>query len=192
MSDTTNPELPADSPVDPKVDPEIALEVEAETIEKAVDAAEPVAAVATDEPVTAIATPPVTPGDGPEEQSAEAEESFGEIFSEFQRTHSRREDGSQIRGTVISITADSVIVDIGFKSEGILPLTAFPANREPVKAGDAVVVSVKGRDEDGYYQLSLFRTAIPKDWSGLEKAFAEKTAIPATVTAVVKGGLHVD
>jgi small subunit ribosomal protein S1 len=155
-------EAEAAPPVDAKIDPEMAAEVEAEVKEKA-------------------------------ETEPAAEESFADIFSEFQRTHSRREAGeSQIRGTVVAVTADSVLVDIGFKSEGILPLTAFPANREPVKPGDVVQVSVKGRDEDGYYQLSLFRTAVPKDWSSLEKAFAEKSTIVGTVTGVVKGGLHVD
>ena len=186
MSDIPNPELSADtqadSPVDPKVDPEIASEVEAEAADNAA-----AAAVAETE-----SAPVPKPVDAPEPAPAEPEESFGEIFSEFQRTHSRREDGSQIRGTVIAVTADSVIVDIGFKSEGILPLTAFAAQREPVKPGDALMVSSKGRGEDGYYHLSLFRTAVPKDWSGLEKAFAEKTAIPANVIAVVKGGLQVD
>jgi len=131
---------------------------------------------------TAFASEPVEP-----------EESFADIFSEFQRTHSRREPGgSQIRGTVVSVTADSVLVDIGYKSEGILPLTAFAANKEQPKVGDALQVSVKGRDEDGYYQLSLFRTAVPRDWSSLERAFEQKSTIVGTVSAVVKGGLHVD
>ena len=131
---------------------------------------------------------------------AEPEESFADIFSEFNRTSSRRDTGgqgsSQIRGNVVSVTVDSVLVDIGYKSEGILPLTAFSTNRETgeasVKAGDTLQVSVKGRDMDGYYELSLFKTAQPKDWSSLEKAFEEKSTIVGTVTAVVKGGLHVD
>jgi small subunit ribosomal protein S1 len=125
---------------------------------------------------------------------ASSEENFSEIFSEFQRTTDRRsgEDGRQIRGTVAVVDAESVLIDIGFKSEGILPLTAFPANGEPVKVGDTLRVSVKGRDPDGYYLLSLFRTAQPKDWTSLEKAFAEKSTIVGSVTGVVKGGLHVD
>jgi small subunit ribosomal protein S1 len=127
------------------------------------------------------------------EPAQEPEESFADIFSEFQRTHSRRAEGaSQIRGTVVAVTADSVLVDIGFKSEGILPLAAFAAAKEPVKAGDALQVSVKGRDIDGYYELSLFKTAQPKDWTSLERAFQEKSTIVGTVTGVVKGGLHVD
>jgi small subunit ribosomal protein S1 len=142
--------------------------------------------------IAAGITPKSTPRVEPEPETQVPEESFADIFSEFQRTHSRRDGSSQIRGTVVAVTADSVLVDIGFKSEGILPLTAFPAEREPVKPGDALQVSVKGRDEDGYYALSLFRTAIPKDWSSLEHAFAEKSTIMGTVTGVVKGGLHVD
>ena len=92
---------------------------------------------------------------------------------------------------MVAITADSVLVDIGFKSEGILPLTAM-TGRTPAQPGDTLNVSVKGRDTDGYYQLSLFRTAQPRDWSSLERAFAEKSTIVGTVTGVVKGGLHVD
>jgi len=177
-------------PVDPKIDPEIVSELETETEQKAAEALQPAAS----EP--ALVTE-VAPAAAPQQESepqpepAAPEESFADIFSEFQRTHSRR-DGTQIRGTVVAVTEDSVLVDIGFKSEGILPLTAFQAGREAVKPGDALQVSVKGRDEDGYYALSLFRTAIPKDWSSLEKAFEEKSTIVGTVTAVVKGGLHVD
>jgi small subunit ribosomal protein S1 len=125
---------------------------------------------------------------------APLEKNFSEIFSEFQRTEGRRtgEDGRQIRGTVVAVNSESVFIDIGFKSEGMLQQTAFPANGEPVKAGDTLMVSVKGRDADGYYQLSLFRTAQPKDWTSLEKAFAEKSTIAGNVTGVVKGGLHID
>jgi len=69
--------------------------------------------------------------DAPESAPAnESTPSFQEAFSEYEKSHPRkREPGSQGReATVIAITADSVILDIGFKSEGILPLTAFPAN----------------------------------------------------------------
>jgi len=52
-------------------------------------------------------------------------------------------------------------------------------------------VTVKGRDPDGYYQLSRFKVERPTDWDALEKAFADKAAVLATVTAVVKGGFSV-
>ena len=52
---------------------------------------------------------------------------------------------------------------------------------------------MKGRDLDGYYELSRFKVERPMDWSALEKAFADKTlSVLGTVTAVVKGGFSVD
>src|SRR5258706_6219298 len=53
-------------------------------------------------------------------------------------------------------------------------------------------VSVKGRDPEGYYQLTRAKVERPKDWSALEKAFADKATIVGTVTGVIKGGLSVD
>jgi small subunit ribosomal protein S1 len=93
---------------------------------------------------------------------------------------------------VIAVTGDSVFLDIGFKSEGVLPLAVFQEKNETVKAGDKMPVSVKGRDPEGYYQLTRTRVERPKDWSALEKAFAEKATIVGTVTGVIKGGLSVD
>src|ERR1700741_5370965 len=130
----------------------------------------------------------------PESQpNSESGESFDEILSQFEQSHSRKagEGGKQLEGTVIKITADSVLVDIGFKSEGILPRTAF-LQGENLQPGDKLAVSVKGRDPEGYYELTRFRTEQPKDWSALERAFAEKAAIVGTVTGVIKGGLSVD
>src|SRR5919198_4957819 len=111
----------------------------------------------------------------------ESTESFDEVLSQFEKSHARKTgDGSQqLEGTIISITADSVLLDIGFKSEGILPLTAFQPG-ENVKPGDKLAVSVKGRDPEGYYELTRFRTEQPKDWSALERAFEQKTAIVGT------------
>ena len=128
----------------------------------------------------------------PEIQSAaENTENFGDILSQYQKSHSRKADGGkQLEATVIAVNAESVFFDIGFKSEGILPLTALQG--ETLKPGDKALVTVKGRDLDGYYELSRFKVERPMDWSALEKAFADKTAILGTVTAVVKGGFSVD
>jgi len=127
-------------------------------------------------------------------ESAESTESFDTILSQYEQTHSRRsgEGGKQISGTVVSVTADSVIVDIGYKTEGVLPLAPFQAAGEAVEPGTKLLVSVKGRNEEGYYELSRLRVEQPKDWSALEKAFEDKAVIVGTVTGVVKGGLTVD
>jgi len=125
--------------------------------------------------------------------ASEPAESFENIFSQYEQTHSRKpEPGAQGReGTVIAVTADSIVLDIGFKTEGVLPLTAFPPDKPP-KPGDKVQVTVKGRDPEGYYELTRGKVERPTDWASLEKAFAEKSTIIGTVTAVVKGGLSVD
>ena len=122
-------------------------------------------------------------------------ESFKDIFSAYEQSHTRKaksEPGIPRReGTVIALTADSIVLDIGYKTEGVLPLTAFPADKPP-KPGDKVQVTIKGRDPEGYYELTRGKVERPTDWASLEKAFAEKSTIIGTVTGVVKGGLSVD
>jgi small subunit ribosomal protein S1 len=122
-----------------------------------------------------------------------ATESFDEIFAQYEKSHSRKKEdgGKQLEGTVVSVSADSVFVDIGFKSEGILPLTAF-TGAERAKPGDKLRVSVKGRDLDGYYELSRTRIEQPKDWPALTRAFDEKATITGNVTGLIKGGFSVD
>ena len=128
----------------------------------------------------------------PENQPvSEKTESFGDILSQFQKSHSRKTEGSrQLQATVIAVNAESVFFDIGYKSEGILPLAALQG--ETLKPGDKCLVTVKGRDLDGYYELSRFKVERPMDWTELEKAFADKTTVLGTVTSVIKGGFSVD
>ena len=74
---------------------------------------------------------------------------------------------------MIAVNAESVFFDIGYKSEGILPLAALQG--ETLKPGDKALVTVKGRDPDGYYELSRFKVERPMDWTALEKSFADKS-----------------
>jgi len=133
---------------------------------------------------------PVTP-EAP--ASAESNESFKDVLSQFEKSHARKrvEAGQGREGTVIAVSADSVFVDIGFKAEGSLALTEFPSGKT-VKPGDKVLVTIKGRDPEGYYELTLGRISRPTDWTALEKAFADKATIIGTVTGLVKGGFSVD
>src|SRR5579863_9538135 len=137
------------------------------------------------DPVTSQPETPLT------QPAAETTESFGDILSQYQKSSSRKTEGSrQLQATVIAANAESVFFDIGYKSEGILPLAALQG--ETLKPGDKALVTVKGRDLDGYYELSLFKVERPMDWTALEKAFTEKASVLGTVTAVVKGGFSVD
>jgi small subunit ribosomal protein S1 len=133
------------------------------------------------------------PDDTEPEAGAESTESFEAIFSDYEQSHSRKtEGGKQIEATVVAVSVDSVFLDIGYKTEGVLPLAPFQSGNESVKAGDKFLVAVKGRNPEGYYELSRFRVEQPRDWSALERAFAEKAPISGTVTGFVKGGLSVD
>src|SRR3974390_3001232 len=120
----------------------------------------------------------------------EPAESFGDILSQFEQAHAHPAEQGPLEGTVIAVSGDSVFVDVGFKMEGMLPLASFGS--EPVKPGDKFPVSIKGRSPEGYYELSRLKVERPKDWTSLEKAFADKAAIAGVVTAAVKGGLSVD
>jgi len=121
-------------------------------------------------------------------------ESFGDLLAEFEHAHSHTTEGGgkQMEGTVISKDGEFVYLDIGYKTEGVLPLSAFDNNAEGVSSGDKFPVSVKGRNAERYYELSRHKVVLPTDWSSLEEAFAQKSAVVGTVTAVVKGGLTVD
>ena len=122
---------------------------------------------------------------------AEPTESFSSVLSQFEKSHAVTPVEGSREGVVISLTADAVVIDIGFKTEGVLPLSEFQ-NSEPPTVGEKLQVTIKGRDPEGYYLLTRGKAARPKDWAALEKAFAEKTTIVGTVTGVVKGGLSVD
>jgi small subunit ribosomal protein S1 len=143
-------------------------------------------------PETAPETGPATPTENSRAGATEPAESFSDILSQFEKSHSQRaeDSGNQIEATVVALTVDSALFDIGFKTEGILPFSAL-AGKE-IKLGDKFPVSVKGRDAEGYYGLSLLKVIQPTDWSLLEQAFANKEAILGTVTGLVKGGLNVD
>ncbi|WP_035352618.1 30S ribosomal protein S1 [Edaphobacter aggregans] len=133
------------------------------------------------------------PFDTPE-AADDSTESFGSLLSEFEKTHADRSktEAAQKEGVVVSISSDSVFLDIGFKVEGVLSRRAFENNAEGVTVGDRFPVSVKGRNEEGYYELSRLKIAQPTDWSSLEEAYAQKEAVVGTVTGIVKGGLTVD
>ena len=114
--------------------------------------------------------------------------SFGDILSEFEQAQHADEAGGTLEGTVVSVTPDAVFVDIGRKTDGVLP----PDPTGTLQPGVKVVVSVRGRDGEGNLLLSTLKVEVPKDWSGIEAAFENKSTIVGTVTEAVKGGLRVD
>jgi small subunit ribosomal protein S1 len=126
----------------------------------------------------------------------ETEQDFASLLRENDQARANAVDRSggskQIDATVVAVSIDAVYLDIGYKTEGILPLSSFGADEKAVEPGDTFRVTVKGRDADGYYELTRQRTAVPKDYTSLEEAFEQKGTVLGTVTGVVKGGLTVD
>jgi small subunit ribosomal protein S1 len=130
-----------------------------------------------------------------DEQNASAQDtSFADILSQFEHEHHSQGHGEKLDGTVIAVNDESVFVDIGRKIEGIIPVASLrePSGELNVKPGDLVQCTITGRNEAGYYELTTIRVERPRDWSGLEAAFAEHRTIAGMVTEVVKGGLRVD
>jgi len=127
---------------------------------------------------------------------SETESSFGDILSQFEQshTHEKVQGDPRREATVVAVKDDQVFFDIGEKMEGVLAADVLRDEQGPieVKPGDRIQVSITGRNEEGYFQLSLIKIERPKDWSHLQKAFDEKLTITGTITQVIKGGLAVD
>lgn len=129
-----------------------------------------------------------------EESQPSGETSFAEILSQYEQEHGGVREGETLNGTVIAVTGDSVFVNIGKKTEGVLAAARLrdASGIITVKAGDSLLVAVTGHNAEGYYELSTVRVERPKDWTGLQAAFAEHRVIGGVVKETIKGGLRVD
>ncbi|MEK6398230.1 MAG: 30S ribosomal protein S1, partial [Terriglobus sp.] len=126
---------------------------------------------------------------------AAALESFDrEQAEEKAAANSAMEEDKVVTGTVVKITDKHVVVDIGLKSEGLIPKEqVLDHTGEPKLAvGDAVEVVVEREEAEGGYLVSYEKAQRHRLWDQLEKAAAEKTPVTGTVLSRVKGGLTVD
>src|SRR6516165_2892660 len=99
-----------------------------------------------------------------------------------------------LKGTVVGVSSDVVLIDYGGKSEGMI-LSADLLDAEgnlSVKQGDSFNVAITGFNSDGMAKLSRVTGPRPKDWDGLQRAFENKEVVAGRVTAQVKGGFTVD
>jgi small subunit ribosomal protein S1 len=121
--------------------------------------------------------------------------SFGDILSQFEQSHQPDDDSpGAVQGTVVAITDEWVLVDIGRKNDGVLATEKVRDGEGniTVKKGDVLSLSVVQRDDMGNFLLNTIHVEKPKDWDALELAFNEKRVIQAKVVEVVKGGLRID
>jgi small subunit ribosomal protein S1 len=123
-----------------------------------------------------------------------AEESFAALFeASLQQTDSLKE-GDIVQGHVIKVNRDTVIVDIGYKSEGVIPASEFidTTGKVNVNPGDRVDVLVEARENDqGLVALSKEKADKLKVWDEISAACERDELIEGTITARVKGGLQV-
>ncbi|HYE66710.1 MAG TPA: 30S ribosomal protein S1 [Pyrinomonadaceae bacterium] len=119
---------------------------------------------------------------------------FGAILDQFEQEQAAFQEGEVVRGTVVDITERGVIIDFGYKSEGIVNQAEFTEHGVlTVKPGDEVDVLVKSMEtSEGFPVLSRADAVRMKAWDELEKAYSEGTPIKGRVTERIKGGLRVD
>ncbi len=105
-------------------------------------------------------------------------------------------DGELLHGHVLKITAKEVIVDVGYKIEGMVPLeeVVLPDGTVPFEPGDTidVVIERHGPQPEGYILLSYEKAARLRAWDTLEKAYRENLLVNGRVLSRTKGGLSVD
>ena len=99
------------------------------------------------------------------------------------------EDGQLVDGSVIAVTDEYVFIDIGYKSEGKIPVSEFEGSLP--KTGDVVTVVLIRKDGRNGHEVSKAKADAKQMWKDVRKAFDEKTAIDGTIEKVVKGGFEV-
>jgi small subunit ribosomal protein S1 len=134
-----------------------------------------------------------TPDSMTEESPVSDGPSFADILSEFEQ-QSQTAAGGPIEGTVLSVSSEGVVVDVGRKSDGLLDVEQF-RNEDGtfrLEPGAKVLVTITGTNEQGQLTLSTHQVEAPKDWAGLQAAYDEKKTITGRVLEAIKGGLRVD
>jgi small subunit ribosomal protein S1 len=158
-------------------------------------------ATATQEMESAPSSPDITVNELPSVETGGAElpaatEDFAAALENFTtETEEAASEDNVIKGTVLKLTSSHVVVDIGAKSEGMLPLSEVldHEGNPRFKPGDAIdVMREKGQTEEGYINLSFQKAQRLRAWDEIEKAYNEKTPIDAVVIDRIKGGLTVD
>ncbi|MEJ5300292.1 MAG: 30S ribosomal protein S1 [Thermodesulforhabdaceae bacterium] len=128
-------------------------------------------------------------GDGRSEFEQEnLDDLYEQSFQTFQ-------EGEVVRGRVVHVTNDYVVVDIGYKSEGIIPTSEFRDEKGAinVRVGDEVDVLLEYHDDDeGVVYLSKEKAAKIKVWEEISRVYEEDGIIEGRVVTKVKGGLSVD
>jgi len=130
-----------------------------------------------------------------EDSQNSKEMDFGAILKQFEQEQTIYHAGDLVQGKVVGLSDRGVLVDFGYKSEGIVPIEEFTSfeGEVNVKQGDEVEVVIRSiHSGDSPPMLSYQDAASRKSWAEIEKAFNEETPIVGRVLEKTKGGLRVD
>ncbi|HTG98915.1 MAG TPA: 30S ribosomal protein S1 [Vicinamibacterales bacterium] len=122
-------------------------------------------------------------------------EEYARLLDLYDNSFRNIAEGEVVKGTVLKVTPSEVIVDVGYKSEGIIPVDEFidETGQISVQPGDTVdVLLERTEDREGYVVLSREKAEKMKIWDEVEKAYAEKKVVIGRVIERIKGGLAVD
>jgi len=130
----------------------------------------------------------------PSLDASSADGSFGQLFEESQKEQQFKV-GDIVTGVVVEVQTDYVLVDINYKSEGLIPINEFRVvdGARAVNPGDKIEVLIdRIENENGMIGLSKNKADMMKAWNDISKAAENEEVIEGTVVAKVKGGLSVD
>ena len=145
-----------------------------------------------DDPAAASedAAPRVQMPEIPDDLDSLDEETLAKIYEASLETI---KEGQVIKGTVLALDRDHVLVDVGYKSEGSISLSEFPNHGRDMKVGDEVDVFLETKeDNEGQIVLSKEKANRIKVWDKISEAYDQNEMVTGTVIARIKGGLTVD
>ena len=126
------------------------------------------------------------------ENGSHAEASKNDLTKAYDETLNKIQEHQVVEGTVISVDKKEVVVNIGYKSDGIIPASEFRYNPE-LKAGDKVEVYVENQeDKRGQLVLSHKKARLQKSWENINKALENDEVIQGYIKSRTKGGMIVD
>ncbi|NOX97419.1 MAG: 30S ribosomal protein S1 [Nitrospirae bacterium] len=126
------------------------------------------------------------------EADEEEEETAEDMESLYAQSFQNIAEGEVVKGTIIEIRGTDVVIDVGFKSEGVVPLREF-GNRSQIKVGDEVSVLLEAtEDQEGRIVLSKWKADRLKNWENVKAAFEEEKIIEGTIVQQIKGGFNVN
>ncbi|HEX5236298.1 MAG TPA: 30S ribosomal protein S1 [Silvibacterium sp.] len=193
MADVLNPEQVENKPLN--------TETETPSLEAAADHTDsPIENNHATEANSAAHTGPAGQAQLSEDVDFGSMEDFAAVLDSFEREQTAEaaaqafDDTTVVQGTVIKLTDKHVVVDVGMKSEGLIPLDQVldHTGQPKLKAGDPVEVVIEREDPEGGYQLSYEKALRHRVWDTIESAANDKTPVTGIVLSRVKGGLTVD